>query len=64
MALKFESIYIKRFVRQSVSQSVTFCLFPGDKQFVGGTGGHDDDKEMVVSKASKLSAGARIFRGP
>ena len=28
------SIYIKRFVSLSVSLSVTFCLSPGDKQFV------------------------------
>ena len=36
------SIYIKRFVSQSVSQSVhlsvTFCLSPGDKQLVCPSG--------------------------
>ena len=40
--------------------------------FVGGSGGYDDvDEEIEVSKAnflvseaSKLSAGARIFMGP
>ena len=40
--------------------------------FVGGGGGYDDDDEemdvseenFLVSEASKLSAGARIFRGP
>ena len=31
---KIISIYIKRFVRLSVSLCVTFCLSPGDKQFV------------------------------
>ena len=45
----------------------------GDKHyFVGGSGAYDDvDEEMVVSEAnifvseaSKLSAGARISRGP
>ena len=39
--------------------------------YVGGDGGYNDVKEMdvseaniSVSEASKLSAGARIFRGP
>ena len=50
-----------------------FCIKGGDKIFfVGGGGAYDDvDEEMdvreadiFVSKASKLSAGARIFRGP
>ena len=38
----------------------------GDKIFfVGGGGAYDDaDEEMVVSKASKLSTGARILMGP
>ena len=44
----------------------------GQTFFVGGNGAYDDvDEEMVVSEAnifvseaSKLSAGARIFRGP
>ena len=91
---------------------MTFCLSPGDKQFVcppgdkhflhtgeggtnishtqerggqtfvllgrgqtfyvGGGGAYDDvvedlvvsEANFLVSKASKLSAGARIFRGP
>ena len=54
----------------------TICLSPGGQTFlthrrgggdifVGGGGGYVDvDEEMDVSKASKLSAGARIFRGP
>ena len=52
-----------------------FALRGGQTFFVGGGGGHDDvDEEMyvskakfLVSKASKLSAGARILgarRGP
>ena len=57
-----------------------FCINGGGQTFfVGGGGGYDDvDEEMDVSKAnflvseanifvseaSKLSAGARIFRGP
>ena len=66
---KQASIYIKSFV----CQCVMFCLSPGDKQFVcppgtffvGGGGNYDDvDEEIDVSEASKLSAGARIFRGP
>ena len=43
----------------------------GQTFYVGGGGGHDDDEEMdvseaniLMSKASKLSAGARIFRDP
>ena len=37
----------------------------GQTFFVGGGGAYDDvDEEMVVSEARKLSAGARIFRGP
>ena len=56
----------------------TFAFVGGQTFYVGGGGGHDDDEEMVVreanfllseanilvSKASKLSAGTRIFRGP
>ena len=49
-----------------------FALRGGQTFFGGGSGAYDDvDKEMVVSEAnflvsevSKLSAGARIFRGP
>ena len=50
-----------------------FCIEGGDKHFfVGGGVAYDDvDEEIVVSEAnifvseaSKLSAGARIFRGP
>ena len=50
-----------------------FASRGGDKHFfVGGGGANDDvDEEMVVSEAnylvseaSKLSAGARIFRDP
>ena len=37
----------------------------GQTSYVGGVGGYDDvDKEMDLSEASKLSAGARILRGP
>ena len=44
----------------------------GQTFFVGGSGAYDDDdEEMVVSEAnifvseaSKLSAGAKVFRGP
>ena len=37
----------------------------GQTFFVGVSGVYDDvDEEMVVSEASKLSAGARILRGP
>ena len=33
--------------------------------YVGGDGGYDDvDKEIDVKETSKLSAEARIFRGP
>ena len=54
----------------------TFLHMGGTNIFVGGGGGGydvDDHKEeeenvskanIVVSEASKLSAGARIFRGP
>ena len=31
--------------------------------YVGGDGGYDDE-EIDMSKANKLSAGARIFMGP
>ena len=54
-----------------------FCLFLGGQTFLiereggqtfFGIGGGDDDvdggEEEDVSKVSKLSAGARIFRGP
>ena len=56
-----------------------FALRGGQTSFVRGSGAYDDvDEEMVVStanflvirgnnfvsEASKLSAGARIFRGP
>ena len=42
-------------------------LHRGGRQtfFVGSSGAYDDvDEEMVVSEATKLSAGVRIFRGP
>ena len=41
-------------------------LHRGGRQtfFVGSSGAYDDvDEEMVVSEATKLSAGVRIFRG-
>ena len=56
-----------------------FCTVVGQTFYVVGGGGYDDvDEEMdvseanflvseaniTVSEASKLSAGARIFRGP
>ena len=42
-----------------------FAFRGGQTFFVGGSGAYNDvDEEMVVSDASKLSAGARIFRGP
>ena len=54
--------------------SVCYFLYQVGRQtfFVGGSGGYDDvDEEIEVSKAnflvseaSKLSAGARILRGP
>ena len=41
-----------------------FCIEGGQTFFVGVSGAYDDvDEEMVVSEASKLSAGARILRG-
>ena len=40
----------------------TFLLGRGQTFFVGGSGGFDDvDEEIDVSKASKLSAEARIL---
>ena len=78
-----KKIYIYEALRLSVFHSVTFCLSPGDKQFVcpPGTnisytqerGGqtfltHRREGGTNIShtwgEASKLSAEARIFRGP
>ena len=50
----------------------TFLTHRGGQTFFGGGGSYDDvDEEInvseaniLVSEASKLSAGARIFRGP
>ena len=61
------------YVCPCVRPFITFCLSHTGEGggtnifaafFVGGSGAYDDvDEEMVVSEASKLSAGARIFRG-
>ena len=71
--LRLASIYIKRFVSQSVRLSVcdvlfvpggqTICLSPGGQTFfVGGGGGFDDvDEEIDVSKANFPVSEANIL---
>ena len=77
LLLDYMSIYIKRFCLVLLSFDCPWGtnilnIWGGQTFFVGCSGAYDDvDEEMVVSEAnifeskpSKLSAGARIFRGP
>ena len=74
------SIYIRCAARQSVNQSLCLFLFVCPRGMGGGhfytQGGGKDNNDVeseeedvskaniLASKASKISAGARILRGP
>ena len=56
---------VKHFCILWVGTNIFASRGGGQTFFVGGGSGYDDvDEEINESEASKLSAGARIFRGP